>query len=130
MTSVNTNWIALAAVAALAGCEAAAAPAPTASHAAIAAPVISHETALLAGKSLAANSLPEIQMLATPAGRLALSNVVACALPAGASITVIAGDGAPYAFSGRHGLAPGWASHAATATDRTRVAGCVQKLRS
>lgn len=80
---------------------------------------------MLVGKSLSANSLPEIRLLSTPAGRAALSNVVACALPAGASISAIAADGTPYAFAGEAGLAPGWIGHAPTAGERQRVASCI-----
>lgn len=130
MTSVNTmNWMALVAAAVLAGCDANAAPAPVASST-VTAPAVSHETTLLAGRSLVANSLPEIQLLATAGGRAALSNVVACALPTGRSITAIAGDGTPYTFTGEHGLAPGWAIHAPTASERQRVADCVHTQKS
>ena len=125
MTSVNSmNWIALLAAAVLAGCDASAAPAPTASTPSAAA-TVSREIEMLASKSLSANSLPEIRLLSTAGGRAALSNVVACALPAGTSIGAIAADGSPSAFAGRIGLAPGWVGHAPTAAERKRVAACV-----
>jgi len=72
------------------------------------------------------SSLPQIQLLATDQGRHVLASVVACALPAGTTVTGVARDGAPYQFAGRLGLAPGWASHAPTAAERQRVATCVR----
>jgi hypothetical protein len=119
------NWIALLAAVVLAGCDASAAPAPTMAPAPVTAAIASREIEMLAGKSLSANSLPEIRLLSTAGGRAALANVVACALPAGASISAIAADGTPYSFAGRDGLASGWIGHAPTAGERQRVASCV-----
>jgi len=83
-------------------------------------------TAELAGRSLAADSLPEIQLLSTGHGRELLSRVVSCALPRGASLRLLGRDGTPYSFSGALGLAPGWADHAPSAAERSRVTGCVR----
>ena len=84
---------------------------------------------MLAGQSLSANSLPEIRLLSTAGGRAALSNVVACALRPGASISAIAADGTPYSFAGRLGVAHGWIGHAPSAGERQRVADCVHTLK-
>jgi hypothetical protein len=70
-------------------------------------------------------SLSEMHLLATPDGRDAMSHVVSCGLPAGASITAIAGDGTPYSFAGRIGLAPGWLHHTPTPGERRRVIACL-----
>jgi hypothetical protein len=111
------NTIAWLAAVLLTAC--AADPAP-ASH-----PAGALDTAALARRSLGGSSLAEMQLLASPAGRDALSHVVACALPDGASLTAIARDGTPYSFTGRAGLAPGWAQRPATADERARVTACV-----
>lgn len=118
--------LALLTVAALAGCDAEAAPAPTVSPEQAADPVLDHQTRALAARSLGVSSLPQIQMLASDEGRRVLSTVIACALPAGTTVTAVARDGAPFQFVGRLGLAPGWADHAPTAAERLRVAACVR----
>jgi hypothetical protein len=83
------------------------------------------DTSALASHSLGVNSLPQMQLLATPHGRAALSRIVSCALPRGASITAINGSGTPYSFTGSRGLAPQWAQRAATAGEQHRVTACV-----
>jgi len=84
------------------------------------------DTSALASHSLGVNSLPQMQLLATENGREALSRIVSCALPRGASITAITRDGTPYSFTGGAGLAPGWAEHAPSASERTLVTACVE----
>lgn len=112
----------LTAIAALILCACGAAPDATDGPA----PVPSLEAAGLAGRGLAASSLPELQLLATARGRALLSHVVSCALPRGAAITAITRDGTPYSFAGALGLAPGWADHAPTREEHRRVAACVR----
>lgn len=130
MISVNTNWIALIAVAVLAGCEASAASAPTQSQLTAVPTTLSPEAAALATRGLGASSLPKIQLLATSAGRTKLSRVIACALPAGDLLTAIASDGTPYTFTGRMGLAPSWVARAPSATERQKLAGCLGVVRA
>jgi len=83
------------------------------------------DTAALGAHSLAVNSLPEMQLLATSSGREVLSRIVSCALPRGASITAINRSGTPYSFTGSHGLAPQWAQRAATSVEQHRVTACM-----
>jgi hypothetical protein len=83
------------------------------------------DTSALGAHSLAVNSLPEMQLLATSSGREVLSRIVSCALPRGASITAINRSGTPYSFTGNRGLAPQWAQRAATAGEQHRVTACV-----
>jgi len=84
------------------------------------------DTAMLAGRGLAASSLPAVQLISTARGRAFLSSVVSCALPRGAAITAITPDGMPYSFAGARGLAPGWADHAPTGAERQQVAACIE----
>lgn len=84
------------------------------------------DTSALASHSLTVNSLPEMQLLATPHGREVLSRVVSCALPYGTSITAITQDGTPYSFRGSAGLAPGWAAHPPSAVEHQLVTACLQ----
>jgi hypothetical protein len=79
----------------------------------------------LAGRGLSSGSLPQIQLLGTPRGRELMSRVVSCALPRGAAVTAITRDGTPYSFTGELGLAPGWADHAPTGAERSRVTDCL-----
>jgi hypothetical protein len=118
--------IATALLAASAACEAGAEREAGAGRLAAGAAGASFDTADLARRSLSASSLPQMQLLATPAGRDVLAHVVACALPQGAAITTITRDGTPYSFSGRLGLAPDWAHHAPAAREHQRVAACVR----
>ncbi len=83
------------------------------------------EAAALAAHSLGVNSLSEMQLLTTPAGREILARMVSCALPRGVSITAITHTGTPYSFSGRAGLAPGWAQRPANASERHLVNDCM-----
>nr|HEX4314835.1 hypothetical protein [Kofleriaceae bacterium] len=78
-----------------------------------------HDLGALGGASLAV-AAPKSGLLATADGRTALGYVVACALPASASITL---GGASYA--GGVGLAPEWATSAPTASNRRWVTACV-----
>jgi hypothetical protein len=89
------------------------------------APTAQVDTAALGARSLAVNSLSEMQLLATSSGREALSRIVSCALPRGASITAINSNGTPYSFTGSRGLAPQWAQRAATSVEQHRVTACV-----
>jgi hypothetical protein len=114
--------IAVIAVAMLAACSAEES-APEATDAPAAAPVV--DTSALGAHSLAVNSLPEMQLLATSSGREVLSRIVSCALPRGASITAINREGMPYSFTGSRGLAPQWAKRAATTGEQHRVTDCV-----
>ncbi len=84
------------------------------------------DTTALARRSLSASSLPQMHLLASPGGRDLLSHIVACALPAGTSLTTISRDGTPYSFFGRLGLAPTWAQHPPTAIEQHRVTACVR----
>ena len=111
--------MALVATAMLSACGADAVPA-SAPHLAA-----SIDPAALAGRSLSANSLVQMQLLTTPGGRDLLAHVVACALPLGASITAITRDGTPYSFTGLIGLAPSWAQHAPSPLEQHRVDACV-----
>lgn len=79
----------------------------------------------LARASLQGSSLAKQQLIATEAGRAALTQLVSCALPAGASVTGVATDGTPYQFAGSLGLAPAWADRAPSAIERRRVASCL-----
>lgn len=98
--------------------------APDASRAAPLAAPASADIAL-ARHGLNASSLPKLQLIATAEGRVALARLVSCALPAGATINAVANDGTPYLFAGGLGLAPAWAEHAPSATERGRVTACV-----
>ena len=82
--------LAVIAAATLAACSADE-PAPDASDA----PTAQVDTAALGAHSLAVNSLPEMQLLASSSGREVLSRIVSCALPRGASITAINRSGTP-----------------------------------
>lgn len=84
------------------------------------------DASALASRGLATGSLPRVQLLASPRGRALMSKVVSCALPRGAAITAITGDGTPYSFAGAIGLAPGWAHHAPSSDERRRVDDCVR----
>ena len=75
--------------------------------------------------SLNGSSLPKLQLVATAEGREVLSQVVSCALPAGAAVTAVASDGTPYRFTGSLGLAPMWADHPPSALERSRVTACL-----
>lgn len=99
------------------------AAAPSASHDGDA--QISRDTAALAHRSLGGSSLPQLQLLTTAPGRALFGQVVACALPRGATLTAIDHTGQPHSFSGDAGLAPAWASHPATKAERQRVTSCV-----
>jgi hypothetical protein len=143
------NRLALLAIVALAGCEAAAASAPTRAYTSAASPSVAsaslasaplapapagsaaaslgRDAAALTHRSLGGSSLAAMQLLASADGRTALASVVACALPAGASITVIARDGTPYSFTGSAGVDPGWAQHAPSLAERQRVAACLAR---
>jgi len=83
------------------------------------------DASALASRSLASGSLPRIQLLETSGGRDLLARVVSCALPRGAKITTIDRTGTPYSFAGTLGLAPGWADHAPSSTERRRVDDCL-----
>jgi hypothetical protein len=110
--------ITLIAAALLIGCDASTpAPAPPS-------PTPLEATTLTAHR-LRIDALPQMRLLATPEGREVLSYAVSCALPAGTSITAIAGDGTPYSFAGSLGLAPRWQSRTPTADERRRLAACV-----
>ncbi|HSR95881.1 MAG TPA: hypothetical protein VLM79_02370, partial [Kofleriaceae bacterium] len=89
------------------------------------APTAQVDTTALGAHSLAVNSLPEMQLLATSSGREVLSRIVSCALPRGASITAINRNGTPYSFTGNQGLAPQWAQRAATSVEQHRVTACM-----
>lgn len=106
----------------VAGCDAGDAGAPDAGAAAS---TRGSADAVLARQSLSGSSLPKLQLIATAEGRAALAQLVSCALPAGATINAVANDGTPYLFAGRLGLAPTWAEHAPSATERGRVTACV-----
>jgi hypothetical protein len=121
-TVTKMRTIAVIAAAMLAACSADES-APEATDAPAAAPQV--DTSALGARSLAVNSLAEMQLLATSSGREVLSRIVSCALPHGASITAINRDGTPYSFTGSRGLAPQWAQRAATAGEQHRVADCV-----
>jgi hypothetical protein len=84
------------------------------------------DASVLASRSLGSGSLPQIQLLATPDGRDLMARVVSCALPRGANITAINRNGTPYSFAGALGLAPGWADHAPSTTERRRVDDCLR----
>ena len=84
------------------------------------------DASVLASRSLGSGSLPQIQLLATADGRDLMARVVSCALPRGAAITTINRDGTPYSFAGALGLAPGWADHAPSSTERRRVDDCLR----
>jgi hypothetical protein len=114
----NMKLLAVIAAATLAACCADANEAPTAQTAQV-------DTAALGAHSLAVNSLPEMQLLASSSGREVLSRIVSCALPRGASITAINRSGTPYSFTGSHGLAPQWAQRAATSVEQHRVTACM-----
>ncbi len=88
--------------------------------------VSEREAEALAAHRLTANSLPEMKLLATQDGRDAVSQVVSCALPRGASITAISEDGTPYWFTGNSGLAPAWAHRTPTASEQYRVIACMR----
>jgi len=114
--------MALIAAAILAGCGTE--PSDDTIPAPAAAPAL--DTSVLAGRSLGSGSLPQLQLLGSRDGRDLLARVVSCALPRGASITTITRDGTPYSFTGDLGLAPGWADHAPSSTERRRVNDCVR----
>ena len=116
----NMKLLAVIAAATLAACSADES-APDATEA----PIATVDTAALGAHSLAVNSLPEMQLLASSSGREVLSRIVSCALPRGASITAINRNGTPYSFTGSHGLAPQWAQRAATAVEQHRVTACM-----
>jgi len=116
--------IALIAAAILSGCGTT--PDPASRAEAADDPALERDTAELAQRGLVGSSLPELRLLATPAGREMLSRVVACALPRGAAITAITRAGMPYSFPGTVGLAPDWATHAPSDEERRRVARCVR----
>ena len=80
----NMKLLAVIAAATLAACSADES-APDATDA----PTAQVDTAALGAHSLAVNSLPEMQLLASASGREVLSRIVSCALPRGASITAI-----------------------------------------
>jgi hypothetical protein len=118
--------IALIAAAVLAGCDADAPEPAVSSPAALASP----DAAALTAHRLRIESLPGMRLLATPEAREVLAHAVSCALPAGASLTAIAGDGTPYSFAGSAGLAPSWASRAPTAGERRRLIDCVRGVQA
>ena len=84
------------------------------------------DASVLAGRSLGSGSLPQLRLLASRDGRDLMARVVSCALPRGATITTITRDGTPYSFTGDVGLAPGWADHAPSTSERRRVDDCVR----
>ena len=116
----NMKLLAVIAAATLAACSAAEA-APDATEAS----TTQIDTTALGAHSLAVNSLPEMQLLATSSGREVLSRIVSCALPRGSSITAINRNGTPYSFTGSQGLAPQWAQRAATSVEQHRVTACM-----
>lgn len=117
-----TSRLLLLATLTLTACGATA-PAPLASHDGDAR--ISRDTAALAHRSLAGSSLPQLQLLTTEPGRALFGQVVACALPRGATLTAIDRAGQPHSFAGDAGLAPAWVHHPATKAERQRVTSCV-----
>jgi hypothetical protein len=123
---MKTTILILTLMAAVTGCDTGGAPADAEIAAAPADAAVARETAALAGRSLASSSLPAMRLIATARGRIALSRVVSCALPHGAALTAIGGDGMPYSFAGALGLAPGWAQHAPSGDERRRVAECLR----
>jgi hypothetical protein len=90
------------------------------------APAPALDASVLAGRSLGHGALPQLQLLASRDGRDLMARVVSCALPRGTSITTITRDGTPYSFTGDVGLAPGWADHAPSNSERRRVSDCVR----
>lgn len=79
--------------------------------------------------SLGGSSLAALQLVSTPHGRTLFSDIVACALPSGATLTTIDRAGVPFSFAGERGLAPAWADRPATADERARVTACLDARR-
>jgi len=85
----------------------------------------------LATNRLATNSLSNAALTAQPSlietadGREVFWYVVACALPAGSSVTVQDSTGHSYTFWGEIGLAPGWETATPTIADRHWVTACL-----
>jgi hypothetical protein len=79
----------------------------------------------LSANKLSANSLASRDMLSTADGREVMSYVVGCALPSGQSITLQDNGGASHTFTGRHNLAPQWATRAPTVAERRWVSACL-----
>jgi len=121
----NLALIAALVSAVVAGCDAGAPDASIAAPVAATGSLGGPADAALARHSLNGSSLPKLQLIATAEGREALSQLVSCALPAGATISAVANDGTPYLFAGNRGLAPAWAEHAPSAIERGRVTACV-----
>lgn len=80
---------------------------------------------LLSANLLSANSLTVQNMVNTSGGRMVLSYVVSCALPAGTSMSATDSTGVSYTFNGSIGLAPEWATGVPTASNRRWVSACV-----
>ena len=128
---MKTTMLILGLMAILTGCDTDAGAPADADVAAAAAPApsdaaVAREQTALSRRSLASSSLPAMRLIASARGREALSRVVSCALPRGAALTAIGGDGTPYSFAGALGLAPGWAQHAPSGDERRRVAECLR----
>jgi hypothetical protein len=80
----------------------------------------------LSANKLSAAAMPSQSALIDSAdGREVLTYIVRCALPQGQAITVKASDKTDYVFAGELGLAPGWATHAPTVSERRWVTACV-----
>ena len=79
----------------------------------------------LATNSLAAAPLTSSALLDTADGREVFWYIVACALPAGQTITVHDSYGTNYTFSGEIGLAPEWATQVPTVASRHWVTACL-----
>jgi hypothetical protein len=125
---IDMKTLVLIATTLLAACgsdaPAPAAPAPGAP----ATPAEIDATTLIA-RRLGLHTLPAMQLLATPRGREIVADAISCALPAGASITAIAGDGTPYWFPGGAGLAPAWEHRTPTPGERRELTACVRARR-
>jgi hypothetical protein len=79
----------------------------------------------LSANKLSANKLSVTTLIDSADGREVLTYIVRCALPQGQAITVKASDKTEYVFAGELGLAPGWATHAPTVSERRWVTACV-----
>ena len=79
----------------------------------------------LASNSLGAAALTAGTLIETVEGRDVFSYIVACALPAGQSVTVKDSKKTPYTFSGEIGLAPTWLTSTPTVSQRRWVTACL-----
>ena len=79
----------------------------------------------LAANRLAANSLDAQAMMGTEGGRELMSYIVGCAIPTGTSLTLQDSAGSQYTYAGWIGLAPAWATRAATVAERRWVTACL-----